>query len=259
MRQAKRSLWCVHESSLRPVMKARMQRKVPTLEWRDGDLPFSAEFEDHYYSTSDGLAETRHVFLDGNDLSERWRENAAFAVGELGFGTGLNLLALWHLWCRNRLEGQTLSFISVEAHLMTQEHAAKALARWPELAPLAKSLLDAWPDLGSKTIDLDPQTRLTVIRDDVFEALDTFPANINAWFLDGFAPSRNGAMWSGEVMEKLAAHSAPGATFASYTSAGWVRRNLEAAGFKVEKKPGFGTKRDMIVGRLQNQRNGPAE
>ena len=68
------------------------------LTWREGQVPVSQRFDDPYFSLENGLEETTYVFLDGNDLPARFRDG--FHIAELGFGTGLNLLAALALGAR---------------------------------------------------------------------------------------------------------------------------------------------------------------
>lgn len=213
------------------------------------DLLFSEQFEDHYFSRHDGSAECRHVFLAGNDLPARWAKKTNFTIGELGFGTGLNFLVTWQVWRNIRKPGQKLNFVSLEGFPLDRDCVRQALAHWPDLAELTGQLLDHWDDIG-QPLAMDRQTNLLVHHHEVEQALGEFPM-IDAWFLDGFAPSKNPDMWSKPVMQLIADHTAEGGTFASYTAAGWVRRNLDHAGFDVDKRPGFGTKRDMIAGILR--------
>lgn len=220
------------------------------LEFDAEGLPWSSRFGDHYYSRNDGRAETAHVFLAGNGLPQRWEAHNHFTIGELGFGTGLNFVETWHRWTRTRRSGQKLDFISLEAHPVDRASIARALSAWPELDPLSQSLVEKWPIASGGFVILDAQTRLMVLLEDVETALNNFPQAVDAWYLDGFAPARNPDMWSKAVAAGLVANSGPGTTLASYTSAGWVRRNLAETGFSIQKRPGFGTKRDMIVGRL---------
>lgn len=214
----------------------------------DDDLLWSEQFGDHYFSRNDGRAECQHVFMAGNKLPERWASAPNFSIGELGFGTGLNFLTTWQMWRQHRQPGQHLHFHSVEAFPLGVDIARRALDRWPDLQPLAAELLARWQGL-EKRCQMDQQTSLQVAFEQVEPALASFPA-CNAWYLDGFAPARNPEMWSPAVIKGLADATAPGGTFASYTAAGWVRRNLQNAGFQVQKQPGFGTKRDMIAGCL---------
>lgn len=216
--------------------------------WDREDLPFSPRFEDHYFSRQDGIAETRHVFLTGNNLPERWREQTDFTIGELGFGTGLNFATTWHEWKRYRAAGQTLRFVSVDAFPLDAQNTDKALRRWDELAAERVALTNHWNVLGNG-VALDQQTHLTVFTGLAEQMVAGFP-KVDAWFLDGFAPDRNREMWSLDLLSAVAERTSESGTFATYTAAGWVRRNLAEAGFTVERQPGFGTKRHMSTGRL---------
>ncbi|NKB51506.1 MAG: tRNA (5-methylaminomethyl-2-thiouridine)(34)-methyltransferase MnmD [Rhizobiaceae bacterium] len=229
-----------------------MTRQFHNTRFDDNDLLYSQQFQDHYYSRHDGRLECRHVFLDGNDLPQRWVNRPKFTIGELGFGTGLNFLVTWHLWQQKRQPGQQLTFLSVEGFPLDVETARHALSQWTqpkELVELAAILLESWDDT-SRPLQIDAQTTLQVHHNPVEKALQEF-SKTDAWFLDGFAPAKNPDMWSPQVMQLVADRTAPGGTFASYTAAGWVRRNLEDAGFTVVKRPGFASKRDMIAGVLR--------
>lgn len=224
------------------------------LIWRDDGMPQSALYGDVYFSSADGLAETRAVFLAGCDLPAAWRGRDRFVVGELGFGTGLNIAALLDLWRREKAlhsgqRGQRLHVFSIEAHPITRDEAARALAVWPELGEAAQVLLDHWPGRarGFHRIDLpgfDATFDLAVM--DVEDALAAWDGAADAWFLDGFSPALNPAMWREEILAAVAARSAPGARAATFTVAGAVRRGLAAAGFQVDKRPGFGRKKERL-------------
>ena len=219
------------------------------LVWRDDGLPQSALYGDVYFSSADGLAETRAVFLAGCDLPAAWRGRDRFVVGELGFGTGLNIAALLDLWRQEKAPGQRLHVFSIEAHPITRDEAARALAVWPELGEAAGVLLDHWPGRarGFHRVDLpgfDATLDLAVM--DVEEALAAWDGAADAWFLDGFSPALNPAMWREEILAAVAARSAPGARAATFTVAGAVRRGLAAAGFQVDKRPGFGRKKERL-------------
>ncbi len=227
------------------------------VEWPDGAedaAPRSPRFGDTYFSAEDGLEESRAVFLAGCGLPEAWAGRRRFTVGELGFGTGLNLLALLDLWARTRPSPSArLHLFSVEAYPIARSDAARALARWPALAPLAGPLLEGWPDgrRGWRRIawpSLGATLDLAVA--EVGEALADWTGRADAWFLDGFAPSRNPEMWRDAVLALVAARSAPGARLASFTVAGEVRRGLAAHGYAVERRPGFGRKKQRLEARL---------
>ncbi|USQ95169.1 tRNA (5-methylaminomethyl-2-thiouridine)(34)-methyltransferase MnmD [Caulobacter sp. RL271] len=227
------------------------------LIWREDGLPQSSLYGDVYFSSVDGLAETRAVFLAGCGLPERFAERRDFVVGELGFGSGLNIAALLGLWRGAKPEGGKLHIFSIEAHPLDRDEAARILAHWPELGEAAQVLLDHWPGRarGFHRIDLpgfDAVLDLAVM--DVVEALEAWDGAADAWFLDGFSPALNPAMWREEVLAAVAARSAPGARAATFTVAGAVRRGLSAAGFEVAKRPGFGRKRERLEAWLPDAR-----
>lgn len=211
-----------------------------TLDWRDG-VPVSRAFDDPYFSLQDGLAETRHVFLSGNELPARFR--AGFHVAELGFGTGLNCAATLLAWRAAGVPGP-LTYTSFEAFPLTPDAMARALAAFPALGPAAAEIVEA--AAGSAPSDL----HLTVVEGDARDALPSWDGQADAWFLDGFAPARNPGLWTPELLSEVARHTVRGGTFATYTAAGQVRRDLASAGFAVERVPGFGRKRHMTRGRL---------
>ena len=219
------------------------------LVWTEDGRPRSRLYDDVYFSAADGLAESRAVFLDGCGLPGAWAGRDRFVVGELGFGTGLNILALLDLWRAARPPGARLHVFSIEAHPLDAAEAARALAAWPELADLAAALTSRWPGRARgfhrlEFPDLGVILDLAVM--EAAEALEQWSGRADAWFLDGFSPALNPAMWRQEVLDLLAARSAPGARAATFTVAGAVRRGLAAAGFTVEKKPGFGRKRERL-------------
>lgn len=217
-----------------------MQDQSTTLEWRDGRVPVSTRFDDPYYSLDNGLAETQHVFLAGNDLPARFRDG--FHVAELGFGTGLNLLATWAAWRRAGVQGM-LYFTTFEAFPLARADMEAALRSFPEVEDLAQELLSAMVADGP-VYNLGDLS-LTVITGDARETLPSWPGRADAWFLDGFSPAKNPELWGTELMREVAQHTAMGGTASTYTAAGHVRRALDAAGFIVERVPGFGRKRHM--------------
>lgn len=216
------------------------------LDWRDGTIPVSRRFDDPYFSLNDGLAETRHVFLAGNDLPARLA--AGFQVAELGFGTGLNLLALL-LACPRDIP---VRFTSFEAFPLTAAEIARALDHFPEARAVADDFLRHWAS-GATRFVLGP-IDVEVIIGDARDTLATWQGRADAWFLDGFSPAKNPELWSPDLMAEVAAHTAPGGSFATYTAAGHVRRALEAAGFAVARSPGHGRKRHMSQGILHERR-----
>ena len=232
-----------------PITPPANQPLTSSLIWGEDGAPRSRLFDDVYFTKVDGLAESQAVFLNGCGLPEAWLGRDRYTVGELGFGTGLNIVALLDLWRRTREPSARLHIFSVEAHPLSADEARRALAAWPEHADLIEMLLDCWPRRarGFHRVEFES---LGAVLDlavmDAADALDGWTGLADAWFLDGFAPARNPGMWSDAVLERLAARSTPGARTATFTVAGAVRRGLEANGFTVEKRPGFGHKRERL-------------
>ena len=223
------------------------RRDETRLTWDAGGAPVSVDFGDPYYSKADGLAEARHVFLAGNDLPGAWHGRNCFRIAELGFGTGLNVVAARWLWLRTRARETVLEITSFERFPLSAAQMARALGRWPELEPLATELVTRWAPVGG-TFDFG-DTRLEVIVGDARERLPGWDGLADAWFLDGFAPARNPEMWEPALLAEVFRHTVPGGSFATYSAAGAVRRALSEAGFAVERRPGFGPKRQMTRGR----------
>ena len=228
------------------------------LTWSEDGAPRSARFGDVYFSKDDGLAESRAVFLQGCGLPERWAARSQFTVAELGFGTGLNIIALLDLWRREGPADGRLNIFSIEAFPLTAEEAERALAAWPEVRDIATALIASWPSRtpGFHRIDL-PDFRATIdlAIGDAAWALTEWGGQADAWFLDGFSPALNPGMWSDAVMDGIAVRSAPGARVATFTVAGAVRRGLFERGFEVEKRPGHGRKRERLEAKLPDQPN----
>jgi len=217
----------------------------------------SERFGDTFYSRHDGRAEAAHVFLRGNGLPERFVERDRFVIAELGFGTGLNFLETWRQWNSVRQPGQVLSFVSFEMLPISPHDMARALACWGLLADLSGALLERWKAAGQgdgQGIDrtlrwqMDRQTQLCVVVGEAGGEVSRWNGAADAWFLDGFSPAKNPDMWQAELMARVFERTVPGGSFATYTAAGWVRRNLLAAGFEIEKRPGYAGKREMMAG-----------
>ena len=213
-------------------------------------MPYSRAFDDHFYCRSDGRLECGHVFLAGNGLPDRWQRDEPFRIAELGFGTGLNLCETWRQWRETAPAGASLHFTSFERFPMARADIARALVHGPEIAQERAALTANWPEspAGRVEIDLAPGIRLTVVCGAALESLAAETTPFDAWFLDGFAPARNPDMWSAELMAAVFRLTVPGGRFGTYAAAGFVRRNLAAAGFVVERRPGFAGKREMLCG-----------
>ena len=218
------------------------------LDWSRPGTPAATAFGDVYFSTDGGLDETRTVFLKGCGLPDRWEDRSCFTVAELGFGSGLNFLAAWQLWEQTAQPTQRLHFVSIEKFPFDKAQLTRALSAWPELQTLSTQLIASWPGRvkGLHRLEFGSVT-LTLVHDDVLNAFDQIDAlKADAWFLDGFSPSGNPAMWSDEVINKAAQACAPGARLATFSVAGSVKAALKQAGFEVRKMPGFGRKRHRL-------------
>lgn len=239
------------------------------LQWDEDGQPVSSVFGDVYFSRANGLEETRHVFLQHNQLSERWQQlepDEHFTIAETGFGSGLNFLAAWQLWLNTAPATAQLHFVSVEKFPLTKSDLQRALTLWPELSELSAQLIGAYPVFVGTGFHhlafMDGRIKLTLIINDAatgFAQLlaTTHPAfaqhcaKIDAWFLDGFAPSKNPHMWSDELFTAIRQLSHVGTTAATFSAAGIVKQGLQLAGFNIQKVPGFGRKREMVKACMQ--------
>ena len=259
--------YIVPAMKLGPAENYGVLARAPKGEWQptpvtpaavrwDGAVPISEQFDDIYFSKGGGLDETAHVFLHGNDLQNRFQALTAgdvFVVGELGFGTGLNLLATWKLWSDVRPPGARLTYVSFERYPFPAEALAHAHSFYPELSEFSGALRRALPQAVAGFHQLilpDDSFTALLVYGEASEFLPLLEARVDAWFFDGFDPKKNPELWSAELLALAANCSKQNATFATYTVARAVREALSAAGFVHEKSEGFGTKRQMLTGRL---------
>lgn len=215
------------------------------VDWRDDLVPVSRRFGDPYFSLEGGLAETEHVFLAGSGLPGRFGAGPGglFRIGELGFGTGLNVLATLALWQGAGRPGR-VEVTSFEGFALSRDEMARALSAFPGLAGLVPGLLAAAERGGGM---LAPGFGLRIVAGDVRETLPRENEAVEAWYLDGFAPAKNPEMWGPDVLAAVAARLVPGGTVATYTAAGAVRRGLAEAGLEVRRVRGYGRKRHMTI------------
>ncbi|MEM6374053.1 MAG: tRNA (5-methylaminomethyl-2-thiouridine)(34)-methyltransferase MnmD [Pseudomonadota bacterium] len=221
-----------------------MQGQQADVTWKDG-VPVSTAFDDPYYSLQNGLAETEHVFLAGNDLPARFCDG--FHIAELGFGTGLNLLATLQAWRTADVTG-FLHYTSFERFPMAPEDVAAALARFETLQTDADALCAALA-AGTASFTLCDQVLVSLQIGDARKILPNWSGQADAWFLDGFSPAKNPELWEADLLKAVHDHTAPGGTAATYSAAGAVKSGLRNAGFEVTRAPGFGRKRHMTRAR----------
>lgn len=236
-------------------MLTSYQLSPPDIRWGDDGAPHSSQFDDVYFDKESGLEETRHVFINNNHLSDRWSsmQNNTFVIAETGFGTGLNFLCAWQAFLNSATDDKQLHFISVEKFPMTKAMLADALKMWPSIAHFSQPLINAYPDVchGFHRIELEQgRVQLTLWFGEAEDGFAALNADVDAWFLDGFAPSKNPEMWSDNLFKHIHRLSHQGTTFSTFTAAGIVRRGLKNVGFDVRKVKGFGQKREMSVGEL---------
>ena len=241
-----------------------MEVSPADIEWRKG-IPFSLEFDDFYFSIANALQESQYVFLDQNNLTCRWQAleecERNFNIAELGFGAGLNFLSCCKLWLQTAPSHSTLNYYSVESRPLRLSDLTKILKLWPSLASLSSSLIDQYPSgiKGFHNIELfngrirlclmlgDAQQMLTELGDSDLKGLYLHSKEpINAWFLDGFSPSKNPDIWTTHLFQTIAFLSSSTTTLSTYSAATEVAKNLSNVGFNVEHIKGFGKKRQMI-------------
>lgn len=236
------------------VQPNRLGLESATIDIRNA-TPRAPDYNDIYFSADGSLTESRHVFIDGNDLRRRfagWSDRRPFVIGETGFGTGRNVLVAWQTFTETAPATARLHIVSFERHPLRMQDLDAVWIHHPGLAACADQLARLWPapTRGTHRLHLSNRVTLDLIFDDIEAGLAGFDGHVDAWFLDGFAPSRNPAMWSQRVFHELAAASRPAATFATYSCARMVRKHAATAGFVWYKRAGAGRKRDMLCGWL---------
>ncbi|MDP2029802.1 MAG: bifunctional tRNA (5-methylaminomethyl-2-thiouridine)(34)-methyltransferase MnmD/FAD-dependent 5-carboxymethylaminomethyl-2-thiouridine(34) oxidoreductase MnmC [Thiobacillus sp.] len=228
-----------------------------TLEFKEG-VPYSTPYGDIYHAAAGGEGQARHVFLQGCGLPQAWVQQPSFVMLETGFGTGLNFLLTWAAWRADPARSARLHFLSVEMHPFQADDLARLHAQWPELSDLSRELLVNWPMLtpGFHRIALDGgRVQLTLMLGDATDCLPQVQAAVDAFYLDGFAPERNAALWQPSVFKEVARLAKPGAVVATYTVMGAVRQGLTEAGFACVKRDGFGGKRHCLSARYTGESN----
>ncbi len=240
------------------------------LEWEADGAPRSKQFHDIYFSRDGGLAESTYVYLQGNGIPERWPQHfaryPAFHLFEAGFGTGLNFLLTWRAFLAgNPPSGQRLRYVAVERFPLRRTDLAKALMLFPELAEFANQLIAQYPPAlrGWHSLQFANQrVELLLVFDDICAALPALAQTewrFDAWYLDGFAPKKNAAMWADSLWPIIAGLSRTDATASSFSAVGHVRRGLASAGFSVTRAPGFGRKFHMTVAKRLTDKNATTE
>lgn len=258
------------QSSQRPVTNSSKSStpastiQTAKLHWQLDDngvtVPRSSEFGDVYFSKTDGLAESRYVFIDGNDLTNRLanlQNFERFVIGEIGFGTGLNILAIWQLWQQIRPDNHShLHIITTEKFPLRKTDLAQALGVWTELVGLSQQLIANYPPslAGCHRLNwFDERLTIDLWLGDATSSLSqvTGQGRVDAWLLDGFAPSCNQELWSESLFAQIARLSKTHTTLATFSVASAVKQGLKHHGFTLAKRKGFGKKREMLTASFQ--------
>ncbi|TGN03189.1 bifunctional tRNA (5-methylaminomethyl-2-thiouridine)(34)-methyltransferase MnmD/FAD-dependent 5-carboxymethylaminomethyl-2-thiouridine(34) oxidoreductase MnmC [Leptospira dzoumogneensis] len=226
------------------------------IDWKENGTPVSREFDDIYFSPENGLEETKHVFLKGNKLEERLSYSGTqhtFSILELGFGTGLNFFAAWQLWrnCKNKSGHRALRFTSFEKYPLERDDIRRAISAFPELSELLELFLEKYKLLipGCNTFLFEKENLiLDLWIGDAIQLLPETSGKFDAFFLDGFAPSKNPELWGENISLQLKRLSNKNASLATFTVARSVKDCLSNTGFSLSKIPGYGRKREMLVG-----------
>ncbi len=231
--------------------------EVVRLEFRDERTPYSGRFHDVYFSALDGISESRYVYLEGSGyLAALARENRRIEVGEIGFGVGLNFILTLDVFLKEAKPGQTLHYHAFERYPVHLDDLKRLYAAYPELAEASGMLLDHYPLLtpGVHSLRLaGGRVRLWLSLGDAKEQMSLSDFRVAHWYWDGFAPRQNPDAFDPGLFREVSRLSRPRAQGASFTSAGWVRRAIEASGFRIEKRPGFGKKRECIRAELDSE------
>jgi tRNA 5-methylaminomethyl-2-thiouridine biosynthesis bifunctional protein len=232
-----------------------MSSIVPArLAYATDGTPYSADYDDVYHSAAGALQQARHVFIGGNNLPERWQGRGRFVILETGFGIGLNFLTTWQAWRDDPQRCRRLHFVSAEKHPFTLADLVTLHRRWPELTELAGQLQHVWPlpTAGFQRLHLDDgRVTLTLLLGDAANTLRSLNARADAIYLDGFSPAKNPELWSPALLQNLTRLVADDATLATWSVSGAVRDSLSSEAWLLEKRPGFGHKRDMLCGRRE--------
>ena len=218
------------------------------ISFNETGTPISSLFDDIYYSKDDGLTESFYVFQQGNNLEQRWltHDREQFCIAETGFGTGLNFLAVCQTFAAFRDKHpnhrlKRLHFLSFEKYPIALTALRQSLVQWTSVKNWSEKLLACYPSLikGPHRLNIDTQISLDLWFGDVLESApkinNRLHGVVDAWFLDGFAPSKNPDMWSNDLFFQIARLTRPQGTFATFTAAGFVRRGLMAQGFRAFK------------------------
>ena len=236
-------------------MSARRIEPI-SIEFKDGITPYSPRFGDVYYTHGTGVEESNYIYIEGSGFAEaleKSKDTKHFRIGEIGFGVGLNFLLTYRHFLKHARPDQCLTYITVEKFPVRFEDLKKLYDNWQDLSEYSSELLKQYPVLvpGIHTLTFaEGRVKLLVMLGEAKEMYGNLTLNeeqkIQFWYWDGFAPNRNPDAFEEPLFRILLPLSNADARASSFTSAGWVRRGLEAIGYRIRKRPGFGFKRECI-------------
>ena len=222
---------------------------------------FSEEFDDLYSSAKGAVAECNHVFIKGNNLNERFEnlgENSKFYIGEIGFGIGINFLTTCKSWLDHTKQNQVLEFYSFDKYLFRLSDFKTLNVSCPDLKEYISELERNYPRniQGAQKISLfGGRIILNLIIGEIDNTQEYIKLmdKVDAWYFDGFSPSKNPDLWSIKLFKCIHKSCHENTTFSTYTSSGLVKNNLTESGFNHSRAMGFSDKRHMLKGTVDTQ------
>lgn len=199
------------------------------------------QLDEHYHSVHGAIQESMFVFI-GNGLSN-FVENQHVRVFEIGFGTGLNALLTLDYAMRN---GLTVDYYAIEKYPLT-ETVYSRLNYTDVIGRLSGEFFRLHSAAWSKTVRITDNFLFTKINGDLVAA--DIGDGYDVVYQDAFAPDKQPELWSPDIFIKLYDSLKPGGMLVTYSAKGQVRRNMQMAGFTVERLPGPPGKREMLRGR----------
>ncbi len=190
-----------------------------------------------YHSRFGARTESEQVYL-ANGLEYYAIKNpgqSTIIIFEMGFGTGLNAL----------LSAQYARINKIQMEYHTCE-------LYPLPPDIYRQLYRDEPDLRDQLHDaswdqatfINPYFSLTKYKLD-FNQME-LPGSVDVIYYDAFDPATQPDLWEYPVFNRLALAAHPGSVLTTYSSKGLVRRNLEKAGWMVEKLRGPAGKREVV-------------
>ncbi|WKC58276.1 tRNA (5-methylaminomethyl-2-thiouridine)(34)-methyltransferase MnmD [Borrelia sp. P9F1] len=222
-----------------------------------GRTLYSSRFEDVYYHPQFGLEESIHVFIEGCGLDTDLVSLKAVNIGELGFGTGLNFIAL--LKClRENLIKTRVNYYSIEGFPLEKEKIRQVSRFFDKELGYFRLLLKRYPSLPRKDVKVrvTENVNLKILIGDARKKLKEIPCCMDYWFMDGFSPNKNPEMWGGEIFNLISQKSKGGAKLSTFSSAKIVKDGLKLASFDYSRVKGFNNKRHMIRARKKEKKVG---